>query len=203
MTMQRTRAIYLRDRLHFLAVKSSSVLLALSLGVALFAPPALAQPKPLPPLPAGFQAPPEKVCASVFTLHDAKDQPQQLRALCKNRVLFLGLVTTFEAIENQALKAELIDAHLGSERRIWLLTIQDDGQVLQEDLTGQIALTAGRGPRPMIDGIALDFSNFAQTGEVGIQARPEDRARAKADKIALADQIALERVRRAQRAPQN
>lgn len=202
MKMRHASAIRLGTKLHIPAARSLALLSALGMSTALLAPPACAQ-SPGPQTAAGnAQLQPAKVCW-VVAVQDSKDQPQQLRAVCNNRVLFLGPVTSFQAVENQALKAELIDAHFGNERRVWLLTIQNDGQTLQEDLTGQIARTAGRGPMSRIDGIDLDLTAFADSGQIGVVGRPEDRARAKSDRIALADQIALERVRRAPRTPQN
>lgn len=192
-----------RFRKHFPVFASAATVISL-LSTAAVAQEAgvslLVQPPALPPPPAGVQVPSDKVCA-VFAFEDAKDRPQQLRAVCKGRVLFLGPVTSFQAIENEALKAELIDVHFDNDRQIWLLTIQDDGSTLQEDLTGQIALTAGRGPMSTIDGIALDFKAFADSGQIGVLGRPEDRARARADHIDLAQQIASARTRLAARAP--
>jgi hypothetical protein len=113
----------------------------------------------------------------------------------------LGSVTRFEAIPNEALQSTLIDAYRGGERRVLLLTIQEDGQALVEDLTGQIALAAGRGPMSAIDGVELDLKEFARTGEVGVRGKADGRASAKADKISIRDQIALERTRRSRGGP--
>lgn len=84
-----------------------------------------------------------------------------------------------------------------------LLTFQEDGQPLSEDLTGQIALMAGRGPMSGIDGVELDLKAFAKSGEIGLQPAPQDRGRARADRINLGEQIAFERARRSQMASKN
>jgi len=202
MKMRRASAIHLCAKLHISGNKPFALLGVLGWGAALLSTPASAQ-SPAPQPAAGDAQPQSARVCWVLALQDAKDKPQQLRAVCNNRVLFLGPVTTFQATENQALKAELIDSYFGNERRVWLLTVQDDGQTLREDLTGQIARAAGRGPMSRIDGIQIDVTQFAQTGEVGVLGPPEERAGARADKIELAEQIALERSRRASAATQN
>lgn len=169
-----------------------SSLLFASTGRAEVRSPSAPSPSVVLPLPDS------KVCA-VFAVQDSKERPQQLRAVCKGRVFFLGPVTTFQAVANEGLNAELIEARFDSERRVWLLTVQEDGRTLQEDLTGQIARAAGRGPMSGIEGIELDFKQFAQTGEVGVRERPADRARTRADKIELSQQVNFERARRANR----
>ena len=131
----------------------------------------------------------------VFAFEDAKDKPKLLHAKCPGGGLVLGRATAFEAVSNEELKATLVDAYLGTSRRVLLLTVQDDGKGFAEDLTGQIARTAGRGPMSNIDGVELDFKQFALTGDIGVRGRPEDRGRAKGDKIGVAQQIALARNR--------
>jgi hypothetical protein len=118
-------------------------------------------------------------------------------------MILLGPVTSFEVIHSEALQATLIDARLGDERKVLLLTLQEGGQALVENLNGQIARAAGRGPMSQIDGIELDFKQFAATGNIAVRGQPQDRPRARADKIGLGQQIALERGRRAQGAAQN
>lgn len=140
---------------------------------------------------------------NVFAVKGTEGRPQELRAKCKDRGLALGRVTAFEAIFSEQSQATLIDAHLGDQRRVLLVTVRNDGTPLAEDLTGQIARAAGRGPMSDIAGIELDLKQFAKTGEIGLRGRPEDRARAKADRIAVGEQIVRERERRGDRTVQN
>lgn len=120
---------------------------------------------------------------------------QDLRASCGGRGLILGRITSFEAIPNEGLHATLVDARLGSERRVLLLSIKEDGQPLVEDLTGQVALAAGRGPMSGIDGVELDLSGFGQAGQIGVIGRPEDTGPARSSTLNLGQQIALEGLR--------
>ena len=148
------------------------------------------------------EKPSERRCF-VFAVDEAKSVPRQLRAICQGVVLLLGPVTKFYAVTSEVLQATLVDAHLGDVRRVLLLTAQDDGQPLVEDLSGQIAVAAGRGPMTSIDRIELDFEEFAKTGDIGVRGQAEDRTAAKADRINLGEQIAFERAHRARRDVQN
>jgi hypothetical protein len=132
----------------------------------------------------------------VFAISGEQGQPSELRASCQGRGLMLGRATGFEAIVNEALQATLIDIRLGTERRVLLLTVQPDGTPLVEDLGGQLALAAGRGPMAELDGVELNLHAFAATGEIGVRGRPEDRGSRKADRVSLGPQIAAERSRR-------
>lgn len=158
-------------------------------GLTFSAVPALGQEKTLP----GTQT--SELC-QVFAVEVSDDAPKELRAFCQGRLLMLGSVTAFEATPNETLKATLIDARLGSDRRVLLVAPQDDGTTLVEDLTGQIALEAGHGPMSAIDEVALDLTAFGQTGEIGVQSQAQDRSVARAGRISLTPQIAAERARR-------
>jgi len=164
-------------------------LVAGAFGLTLTATPVAAQRTPPP-----STEPPGQLCR-VYSVPGAEGQPQELRAYCRGRAMMLGPASTFEAITNEALQATLVDVRFGSERRVLLLSFRDDGLPLAEDLTGQIALAAGRGPASSIDGVELDVSGFARTGEVGVRGRPEDTGNAKSDHVNLGQQIALERGR--------
>lgn len=168
-------------------------------GVLALSVPALAQEqatsKPNPqPLP--------NVCR-LFSFQDAKEGPRLLHANCPKGGLVLGRVTSFEAIANESLMATLVDARNGASRRVVLLVVQDDGKTLVEDLGGQIALAAGRGPTSDIEGVDLDFKQFAQTGELGVLGRSEDRGRFKADRISAGQDIALLKARSGGKPTQN
>jgi hypothetical protein len=136
-----------------------------------------------------------KTCR-IVAVQELKDKPRQLHAVCRGIALRLGPVSEFESINNEALQATLIDAHIGSSRRVLLVTLQDVGRPLLEDLTGQIAFAAGRGPSSNIDGVELDFKQFATIGEIGVRGRAADDGRGKADRISVGPQIARERARR-------
>jgi hypothetical protein len=109
--------------------------------------------------------------------------------------MMLGPVSEFVAIDNDKLQATLIDAHIGSERRILLLSLQDDGRPLLEDLSGEIALAAGRGPMSGTNGIDLDLERFGSTGQIGVHGGPEDNGSGKSDSIDIGQQIAFEQSR--------
>jgi hypothetical protein len=167
----------------------------LSLGLS--ASPAAAQQAS----PAGT-VPLSELC-HVYAIEGAEGEPSELRANCRGQGLMLGRATEFEAVVNEGLKATLVDIRLGSARRVLLLSIQPDGSPLVEDMSGQIALAAGRGPMSEIDGVDLDLREFARSSEIGVRGRPEDTGSGKADRINFGQQIALERSRRGGNGAQN
>jgi hypothetical protein len=123
---------------------------------------------------------------------------QDLRASCKGRGLMLGSTTGYHVIANDALPATLIDTWRGSERRVLLISVQADGAPFVEDLSGQIALAAGRGPLSRVEGIELDLANFASDSHIGVHAAPESVDRAKVVTIDIGQQVAMERLRSGQ-----
>lgn len=146
--------------------------------------------------------PSANVCR-LFSFQDKKEGPRLLHANCPNGGLVLGRITSFEAISNESLRATLVDARNGISRRVMLLVVQDDGKTIVEDLVGQLALAAGRGPTSGIDGVELDFKHFAQTGDVGVLGRSEDRGRFKRDRINVGDRDPLLKARRIKASEQN
>jgi hypothetical protein len=162
------------------------------LAVALAAAPAAAQQAAA----VGAQGAASGKLCRIFASEPAQDQPRELVASCRGHGLLLGSATRFEAIDSEALQATLVDIQLGSERRILLLSFPEGDRPLVEDLSGQIALAAGRGPMSELAGVELDLKSFARGGEIRVQGRPEDTGRARTDRINLGQQVALERSRR-------
>jgi hypothetical protein len=156
--------------------------------------PSFAQERKLPM----FEDPKGDLCV-VFSVGAPPGKPQpeikQLYAKCPDRTLILGQVTAFEAVVNEGLQATLVDAVLGEERRVLLLAAQKDRPTLVEDLNGQIARAAGRGPMSTIEGIALDLKRFAETGEIGVAGGLDERGRGGSGRVDVKGQVALERSR--------
>jgi hypothetical protein len=96
---------------------------------------------------------------------------------------------------NTNLGAILVDARIGSSRRILLLTPQPDGLPLLEDMNGEIALAAGRGPLSDLDGITIDFPEFVKNGTLAVRGLAADTGPDRADRIDIGEQIAVERAR--------
>lgn len=119
--------------------------------------------------------------------------PQVLWANCGGRGLLLGSAQTYEALFNPALQAMLVDLQNGSDRRLLLITMQPSGVPRLEDLSGQVALAAGRGPISALTGIAIDSSSFAATGTVAVSGGTSETSRT--GSISVGEQIALERAR--------
>lgn len=177
------------DRLRAGSRKYNWLFAALALGSCLSNPQALAQSR------ASATAEPAGNSCRVAAAESPAGDPRPLFATCQGKGLMLGSVSSFEAIDSEAIGATLVDLRRGTERRVLLISAQPDGTPLAEDVTGQIALAAGRGPMSGIDGIELDLKAFARTGEIGVKGGMQDTGRDKADRINLGQQVAAERSR--------
>ena len=129
--------------------------------------------------PATAQQPPASHLEELRSQNDAicvvserelgEGEAPQVIAACGGRAFVLGQADSFEAFENRGLNATVIDLVLGSERRVLLISFPDGetGQPLLEDITADLARSAGRNVRADLKDLALDFSTFAEDGEVG------------------------------------
>ncbi|MGV3553824.1 MAG: hypothetical protein ACO1OD_01060 [Croceibacterium sp.] len=108
----------------------------------------------------------------------------------------LGEATAYEVRANHSLRATLVDTWFWDNRRVLLISQQDDGSPLVEDLSGQIALAAGRGPMSGLVGVELDLSQYIETGSISVRESATSGAKRQEAQVNLGAQIALERSRR-------
>jgi hypothetical protein len=133
---------------------------------------------------------------NVFAENADTDGVQIVRAICAGRVMILGPATSYTAIPNQKLAATLVDMRMGHERRVWLLSVGADGLPLLEEISGQIALAAGRGPMSDIGDVVVEPDEFASAGRIAVQADARaEAAPGQLRRIALDEQLARERSR--------
>jgi len=170
--------------------RKRAVLALLAAASVLLTPVAIAQPA----------APADAVSlegqCQVYAVDGAREGVKNLLASCGGQGVLLGPVAEFATFDNEELGATLIDLQRNGERRVLLLSLQPDGRSLVEDLTGQIALAAGRGPMSAIDGVELGLEDFSRTGEISVRGLPGDNGSRKAEKVGLAPQIAGTRASR-------
>lgn len=117
-------------------------------------------------------------------------------AICGGQGLLLGHADRFGIHESGELGAVLVTLQRDDAQRVLLISRQEGGAPLLEDLGGQIALAAGRGPMSPIEGIEVDATGFARDGAIAVRdgaARGENATAT----IALAPQIAQARASRA------
>lgn len=132
----------------------------------------------------------------LFRLEPASDgSPPTLIGNCRGRGVILGPTDEYKIVRNESLGATVVDLQFAGKRRVLMLTLQDDGQVLVEDLGGQIALAAGRGPLSDIAGLTIELEGFAEDGGLAVRPGPDDSSRQVAQ-LNLGQQIAAERGRR-------
>ncbi len=141
-------------------------------------------------------APQQDPPCRVFTVDGPDDSSRGLFAGCGGHGLMLGRTTGYEVIGNGTLKATLIDTRTGGERRVLLITIQDDGSPLVEDLGVDLAVAAGRGAMTGLEGLELDFSSFADDGTIRLRPATGAAGKDSSGEIHIGQQIAAERVRR-------
>lgn len=149
------------------AAEPLAVVLAASL---LLASPSAAQEYPLP-----SERPESRTCA-VFA-GASVDGMQEVRARCWGTALNLGYADRFRAFDNPALRSTVVEIERGGKRRVLLLRPFVDEQPLVEDISGTLAVAAGRVSWAGIDGLTLDFGQFATSGRIGIAPDPLAAAR--------------------------
>jgi hypothetical protein len=93
----------------------------------------------------------------------------RVQASCRGIGLILGDAERFEVFQNTALQATLVELEASNSRRVLLLRPDGHGGPLVEDLTGTLATWAGRAPWSNIDGVAIDYTQFATTGTIAVQ----------------------------------
>lgn len=98
------------------------------------------------------------------------DAPKTLMALCGRQAVLLGAAEEYSVSANERLGAILVDLRRGESRRVLLVSVQGEGQpLLLEDISGQIAMEAGKGPMSPIDDVEIDTAGFAAEGAIALQ----------------------------------
>lgn len=122
-------------------------------------------------------------------------QAQTLTAVCGTQGIVLGRADSYQVQTNEVLPATLVDLTWNGNRRI-LMVSYPDGQPLLEDLSGTLALAAGRGPMSDLKGLDMDLSTFAQDGAVGVLPAADDGVSSdKSATVSLGAQIEAEQAR--------
>jgi len=96
-------------------------------------------------------------------------QAKPVFASCRGHGLILGYADKFQVFAHEPLEAVLVDLRTGSDRRVVMISLRDDGSPLLENLSGQIAMAAGRGPLSGLEGLEIDTSSFSREGVVGVR----------------------------------
>jgi len=169
-------------------------LLAIS-GLALFAAPAEGQNAD--PAASGQLLPPSAVLPPCVVVKQALTPNAEpvLLAGCRGHGLILGPATDYQVFRNDTLQATIVDVRNGAQRRVLLLTFLADDKPLLEDISGDISLSAGRGPGAALADLDIDFSDFASEGLVRARSAQLGGADAAAPvTIGIADHIVQERI---------
>lgn len=172
----------------------------------LLSAPAAAQtaPSPLPISPeAAFAAAKADLPACIVAKTGQQATPSGtggvLVASCNGHPVLLGAADQYDIRTNKALGAVVVDLWHGGARRVLLVSAGPDGGPLVEDLNGEIALHAGKGPMAPIEDVEVDTSGFASEGSVSVQ---NSSGAVSAASIDLGPQIAAVQAGTAAAAPQ-
>jgi hypothetical protein len=166
---------------------------AASTGVGAFAAPVAAQTAA-----ANAQS---QMCR-IYAVDGTGGQPQEVHADCRGRGVTLGPAETYETAVNPELQATLVDTRFRGQRQVWLISFQEDGQLLLEDVSGSIALSAGRGPMSDLRGLEIDTRGFARDGSIKVDRDP-GAAPGAAGLVDIGERMALEHARRGGSRPAN
>lgn len=118
---------------------------------------------------------------NVFAKPAVDGQPAIIIADCNGRGFILGSADSYRVQSNEELDATIVELRQGAGKRILMLSYRK-GQPLLEDITGSLAISAGRGVMSGLDGLEIDFTTFAQDGDIVVHPAIADPS--KADKSA-------------------
>lgn len=119
--------------------------------------------------------------------------PKVLVAFCGGHGTILGPADEFSVFPNETAQAVVVDIRNKGVRKILLVSDQGKGQPLLEDISGQISMSAGKGPMAPLEDMNIDLSSFGADGVIFVVSRARD---GKAGRIDLGRQIAGARTAR-------
>jgi hypothetical protein len=131
-------------------------------------------------------------------VHEQERTDEKLPVLiadCGGQGFLLGPAESYTVLQNPQLHATLVDIVRGNTRRVLMLSYEN-GRPLLEDITGDLALAAGRGVMSGIKGLDVDPGTFAQDGTISVRPAASDEVRTDTPAtVNLGAQIAAEQVR--------
>lgn len=138
------------------------------------------------------------------TVMEALESAKPVIANCRGHGLILGQADEFEVFTHEASQSVLVDLRFGVDRKVLLISLQNERAPLLEDISGQISMAVGRGPLSNLEGLEIDASGFVLRGRLGVQSRTDDAGRpAQTSSIDLGQQIAASRLAREVRSAQD
>lgn len=91
-----------------------------------------------------------------------------LRAVCGSTGIRLGEVDSFQSATNATTGALAIRTVSRGVIRVLLVTADAGGRVLVQDISGELARTAGRHPDAGLAGVTIDLQPFATLPAIGV-----------------------------------
>ena len=91
-----------------------------------------------------------------------------LFAICGDTGINLGPVESYVSFYNPALQATLVKLERYGRTRVMVLRPGADGRPMAEDLTGSLAIAAGRSATSGLEGLVIAPDQFVATGVIGV-----------------------------------
>lgn len=126
-----------------------------------------------------YQLPGERLdspICSVFAGSSA-DGLREVRARCWGTALSLGYADSFRVMENRELRSTLVELEHSGKRRLLLIRPTVGDRPMLEDISGMLAVAAGRFSSSGIDGLTLDVDEFGTSGRIGVASESSAAAR--------------------------
>ena len=123
----------------------------------------------------------------------AQSRPTSLIALCGGTGIYLGDADRYAVASHVASGAMAIEIKRLGRTRVMLLSRDARGRVSAEDISGALAVAAGRLPTGGLRGLATDLAQFGEEGTIGLAAAGGDAAATNGDARAfsLAEHLSL------------
>ena len=94
--------------------------------------------------------------------------PVSLLAICGTIGTSLGVVDRYRSADNIELGLTILEYDRFGNRRVIVFQREDDGSVSREDLSGVLAVRAGRLPTRGIERLEVDLADFAEDASIGL-----------------------------------
>jgi hypothetical protein len=103
--------------------------------------------------------------------------------------MVLGAADRYRAFLNFRLKATLVEIERFGTVNVLLLREGADGQPVLEDVTGALAVAAGRAPWDRLEGLSLDAAHFSSQGRIALRPDAGDVASARGVRAAKVNSV--------------
>lgn len=140
----------------------------------------------------------EPVCAvqmrddagNVVAADETREASGMVMAVCNGRGFVLGRGDGFVMMPHRDTGAVAVVVGRDNDRKVWLLSPDEEGNVMLEDLTYEFARAVGRSPTGGLADVRINLARFRNTGVIGAEPEGELPDGAQAQRGASGEAIA-------------